>query len=767
MMLAADQRPPGSAARHAMIIPMVIMALVIMSILGVVLMSSSTSEYAQSALVAYGLRARELAIAALEEAQGSVYDLLNRPDPVPDPAFRQRVFDACAAAAGSGNRGPVMPAIDLMAGGFVRRALALAGASGGTIAKAEAELLGFRPVEYSRDSGGVDAFRVQDSFYTDPDGKLDPPGEPDRVAPPREFVGYVRIRVEARFGKVSRLLSQVHDVKIVQAVPPAREFVVFSALSTFRGQPGGPPSDDYGNQDLNQGGALKIFANGRGRIFLRGPYTLETEGERGNWTRGAGGAQPRLTNEYFDDRWHGWKMIPALRDGIVSRAGPPIINFGLPAARPDSRSGWRVLPGGIRLLIGGLGVVLDDDPGYYILDGQKWYCETRGGVNPRSFSICGEPVVGAGLNLFRGVVVKNSGGNRAPIGDVLAVWPGSDVNGLPDLGGNEDLLTVEPEGALIGRYNVARYTYDQIDFLLGTYERYRLHRDGTAAGRYGIHWEPRREESYWSRLVGDLLAQGMRIALFAAAPMLPLSGLEIFIIGVVTGITATDMSTMLLNALGLGPGRLGGLTNVETSRVRKALPPDFRPLSRMVTRRYPSLAMLPPLLRPGPPPVLVLDGVLGFDNLSAVVPFFYRGKGFMFTEAIVPPRMPAPISPVARQGLTAANNTMDYLTIYHGAPGENAYLGGSMLNIEPSGGASSGTVVASVFSTQGVRSSRRVVIQGNLVCGYVNKSRIPSSGTVHVKYQPGRLSAADRAQYRDGRWHVIALSHRPCHVHDR
>lgn len=315
---------PTGSARRGMIIPLVILALIVMSLLGTWLMWSSTSHYQQTGKVAASVKCAEVLAAAAEEARAVLYDRLNRPGATPPPWHTELQAKLAVANPGSG----VLLTKDLKAGGLVERTRAIASAMGCEITSASVELCGFKRL--SVESRGL--FEDPKVYYRDPDGVLDP--NPDaKLAPSREWIGCARLKVGARYGGYTRVQIATFDVKVVDVAPPAREFTLFSFLSTERGLPGGPGTDDYGNNDLRRGGPLWLFSRGEGRVFVRGPFQVDTVG----YPNGTGGMNPGGgTSSLPNSTWHGWAVVPAVRDGMVCRSGPTIINFGAPPMRPTT-----------------------------------------------------------------------------------------------------------------------------------------------------------------------------------------------------------------------------------------------------------------------------------------------------------------------------------------------------------------------------------------------------------------------------------------------
>lgn len=693
------------SARSGMIIPVVTICLIVMAILGVVLMTNATSQYMQTAKAAAGLKMREIALGALEEATAVAYDRLSRP-PTPSasaspPPWHKELLDALNATSAPGG---VLVKHDLKSEGLLPRTQAIVSSQQCEIASASVELLGFKRL--SVESSGL--FEDAKVYYRDPDGKLDLASDP-KLNPVKEWIGSMRLRVTARSDRSSRTLTKVADVKVVDVAPPAREFVLFSFLSASKDQARGPESDDFYQNDLRRGGPVRLFAHGTGRIFVRGPFLVDTAGYPG----GQGGKRPPRTASYSptaENEWWGWHQVPSTHDGIVTRAGPAVVNFAIPPMRPDTRDEWRLFKGLVTERLGSaFADWFDDDPGYYILNGQRWYSESTTS-DAQMLSIVGDPVNGQ-MEPFRGVLVTYENGQRTPHGSSEPLHQGASLSKPPD---EDKRWVVEPEGGLYGVYNVVEYYGDTI--LKGTYQEYSLTGKGRVIGRLGLHWEKCYELGWFNQFVIDLISGGTIFAPLGVIPTL-----------LISRAVAEDVTTTLASWVGVDwshRNMLTDLSGITPDRLTNALPPGYRPPARAQTRRYPSLKGL--VTRLGQQPVL-LDGVIGFDDLSCDRPIAYVGRGMFYSEQVSAPTLTAPISsPIP-------DDPVSYLAVHHAGPVAQAHRGGAMLNINPGSGP---TVNAAIYATQGVKPSGAVRINGSLTCGYLNKSQIPGGASLSVIYRP-------------------------------
>lgn len=738
-----------------MILPIVLVVFMIMAILGTFLMFSGTSEYSQSALAAYGLRARELAMAGLDESRGWVYDQVNRPGGG-TPPLKQQLYDQIAARVQAGDRGDLLGPIDL-GSSAIPWTLALATRSGGRIEKARVVFYGFRKLEY--DTTGL--FANPSIFYKDPTGTFDRSGVPI----PMEYQGYYRIEITARYGDVRRTLTSNHDVKVVMATPFARQFALFSYLPSRSIGPGSPPDGSFARNDLNRGGSFKVYPNREGRVFVRGPFVVESEGK----ADASGGKRPGVSPWYPHGSWWRWSGVPAVRDLIIMRSGLGPISFANDPKRPDNNNDSAFLVTIIRMLFGGLAGSID--PGYAALNGQQIYAEFRnadgGGAASKTFSIVGNPA-GSRYSMYRGLLYRYEENAQATL------IPGYDVRRLMGTGfalpgaapGNdESRWVIEPEGNLLGVYSRFRYRYWETPDcgfipcppLFGNYE---MRFQGHSLARYGMHWEKKYTQSWLNFFLGSLFLAG-RIFLTVAFGFdvttlmgIPLITPDGFLtgpgLGMILGTVGAGIGASLTN-----PDRPPPLGQPNITATQNVYPPDFRVVARSITRYYTALQALPSMQLPEP--TLTVDGVIGFDDMSTDRSFAYQGSGVIYSDNPAPPTLTAPIAPHPL-------NMNDRVFFHYGGPVENAHGGNQMLRIRSAAGGGA-TVVGSVYSTQGVEPEpgHRIQVVGNLTCGFINKSSIPDNGAVDVNYDLDRLQGdrpEDFQRFSNGSWHVISVSHR-------
>ncbi len=759
-------RPP-----RGQIIPMILIVMVIMAILGLAVLFTGTSDYAQSALVVYGLKAEQLSLAALDEAQAALYEMYNAPVQ-PLPAHRKKLLDTIRAKVGSSDATP-LPEIDLLADGKVARSAALATAGGGKLEAVTVQFYGFRRLKYQPVKGsGDDLFRIENVYYHDPTRNFDKAG----LQTPEDFVGFYSIKARASYGKLSRELTVTHDVKLVDVSPPAREFALFSFYSANTESPGGPPAT-YSLQDLNKGGGFKVFANGASRIFVRGPFLVEPE----DVPNGAGGRTPPTCSSYPPEEgrqqrehWWGWAAVPAIRDAMLDRAGWSAFSLAVGPKRPEKETDERfVVLTMASSLIGSLPNAIpffNDDAGWYILESRQqpqWYAGVRA-VDPKnqSFSLVGDPqdAANGGFNPFLGLLWKYTD-KRECVGDstrFLGPDKRSWVEPTPDAE-RDTFFSIEAEGALIGAYN--RIKFER--YHGGLNDVYRCTVQDQVRTPFGYRWEKSYERGWFDKVFGDLFA----VATF-------------YVLGPIGG----TLGLAVLDGFGLMPFGAAtpppNLSSVTPADVTSVFPPNYKIYQRAATRRYPTLEqILPP---PDTRKPLVLDGVIWADDLSSENPFTYKGRGIVCSGEVTAvasgtvssaargPKLALPIVPAQPAG-ASPTEALDYLTLVNTRDESGkSHLAEQQLEFTfvPEAGDSSASVFqGSVLSLQGVRPKEHTVsIAGNLVCGFVNKAAIPEGARLNVVYNTTLLKGLDPAaagSFQDGSWHVISLSPRVSGWHDR
>ncbi|MBI4870827.1 MAG: hypothetical protein HY814_04590, partial [Candidatus Riflebacteria bacterium] len=410
----------------------------------------------------------------------------------------------------------------------------------------------------------------------------------------------------------------------------------------------------------------------------------------------------------------------------------------------------------------------NDDADWYILERKQqpqWYCGLRSVDTAKDscFSLVGDPLdpKNGGFSPFVGLVWKYTD-KREPAGEsskYLSPDKRSWVEPTPDAE-KDFFYSIEAEGGLVGAYNRIKFEHFSDDVLWTTYRCSVVDQVRTP---YGYRWEKAYERGWFDKVFGDLF----KVTVF-------------YLFGPITG----PLGLMALDSLGLVPFGTANpppnLLSVTPTDVASVFPPGYRLYERAATRRYPSLArVLPPAQSQRP---LVLDGVLWVDDLSTDTGFTYKGRGIICsTNPTVKtsdnskgPRMALPVVPQAAAGADLSKAT-DYLTLVNtrDEPGK-AHLGEQQLELSlvaEAGDQSASVFQGSVVSLQGVRPKEKTVsIAGNMVCGFLNKAKIPEGSRLNVNYNSTLLMGTDSTagpKFLDGSWHVIALSPRASGWHDR
>lgn len=715
--------------RRGVVTPLVILVLVLTTVLALAITSASQTDYQQSALVGHGIRARELALAAAEEARAVVAAAAAG-------EWKEELLAACAKQAGS-LTDPLPPEDQrlLERDLALPAAAALVVAAGGELRQARATFTGFRHIGYGPD----DLFLRDGAYYQAPEETGLEAAGTRRAA--RDWIGYVRLDVKVAFGRAERGVSEIHDVKIVSLAPPAPEFGLCSWMAN---------TDETARREaLVKGGAFHLFAGGQGRAYVRGPFDVATYG----YKDGTGGRSVgRATASLRPSTWWGWQAVPGPRAAVIPRENIGGLPLSSPAqGRPEKESSSIVYWGLGENLYQGL---VDHDPGILLENGSQYVCESRRWDDrDRPFSLFGDPEVTGDFELPRtvwghtnadGSLEWRGPGDQITGGDARvgndATPPGSSENDRDGLYTEGDLrMTCRIAKLESGHTNPVREVLGDLVGSLGDLLPGEAHYSVSAPEErswpYGLHHEFEREGSLW-----QAIARSFRFFLDVA---LILTGAGVIDIGLMADGALSEAGTIAVNAatkleeLTRQPAQqlpAGG--SVDTSKVSKLLPPRWRPAGRAVTRRYRSLAEV--LEKSGG--ALALDGVVECTALDAQEVLEYQGRGLLYT-ANPEAKLPGRVMPVA---------ATDWLTIQHESSAE-------MLSFEPAR-ADGDAVRASVYASQGVRAEGRLEIQGNLTCGFINKSRIPRTGRVDVRYATDVL----RGAFDDADWYAVAVSNRIC-----
>lgn len=299
LAILGSGKVPMDRARRGVALPLVAVALLIFVSLGLAFLQTSETGYRMTALSAYRLRLHELLVSGLEEARLRLFEATSRlgdgsGQGLADPELRRQLLDAIGTAGGdvSGVELEVDLVPMLPNTGF----LAQQDGTDTELILAKAKFYGLRPVVYSQST----EFGKKVEYYY---SNLEP--FKDEPTLPADYLGYCTVSVVAKHRGVTRSISVTHDIKVVDATPPAREFSLFAWRNTLD-----DPERMY--RALSEGnGKLAIYSNAVGRQFVRGPYFMPIEGR----ADGLGGVSPTLGPSHPDSqrKWYGWSQLPAPR----------------------------------------------------------------------------------------------------------------------------------------------------------------------------------------------------------------------------------------------------------------------------------------------------------------------------------------------------------------------------------------------------------------------------------------------------------------------
>jgi len=778
--------------RRGVFIGLILIILVVFAILGVFILSSGTSEYGQTVVVACRLKADAHAQAVLEEAQAVVYDRVCRPyddDPSDDtangreiPPWQAELFQDVATAVEAKVLG-VVRSYDLLELGLVPESYNIIANDGGAIDECVVDFEGFRRIYYSPTGMFVDSPEV---YYKNE--HLDP--DVDKIYASNDYIGYATVKVKTVYGyrpRVRRHMAATFDVKIINQAPMAREFAAFQWF---------PVNDaTVRDTDLCVGGGLKIFPNDVGRVYALGPYLTESAGVA-NGTKAPGGdcqEAPRNCPSYWESEWHGWSLLPSARAGIVKGS---LFNPGIPPGRPKKTANKRWLIGFIETLL--LGAHLSGDLGFYMNDNAQWFCASQDtdSIGDRGFGCVGAPEEGI-VQRYRGIqVMYDDNGNRTNEGPF---WGGG---GWPALGGTEARWVVEPEGNLYQKCKLVRLSWNKGKKFFKLYEKYKLSAEGDFIMRYGTHWMKCLEASF-GEVFGEWLmtaalvvltvvtfgaagaAAGAWAALGPAAMTWMMGGAAAAIIGGTISILAGT------TAYNLGPYALGA----NAADYANTFPTNHRDFVRTVTRRYSSLDELASYCTDQPDLYpIVLDGTIYVDKFDQQLWFNYMGKGTLMSDnaagLYMNPVIEGPIMAASDPTVNGAGDLVtmnDHLNLIYLGYQQSAIAGTDLLKVKPhaggpaitgSGGRQATFIDGSVFSVQGVApegANQELTIGGNYSTGYFNKGAIDDSSQLRIQYNPAFAPRASSDSvkedlvraFHDGRWHSFSMSYRASGWYDQ
>jgi hypothetical protein len=299
-------------------------------------------------------------------------------------------------------------------------------------------LHGFHRLHYAANDiyDGVGSFYKSETL--DPDDSAREPVE--------DWVGYATLQIRISIRGIERQVQVTHDLKIVDTQPPAREFAFFVWAPLTDEM----TSSGLAHASLNQGGSMAIWPMDVGRVMIRGPYALLTEGDPNGEGGERRGGNMRKNFSYPDDNddWYGWSVVPgnrALRWNKIAMPWGSNIRPSKDGTFVKVRVRWPTKD------------FVSVDSGTSVADcpSQTYFCAATD-VGKQAFSPWGRPgsgVTGPGgaddLSMFRGYRLDfNNGG-----GEIVGNYEdGKSFGG----GSTGDGITCEG-GGLISIMNQAKY----------------------------------------------------------------------------------------------------------------------------------------------------------------------------------------------------------------------------------------------------------------------------------------------------------------------
>ncbi len=768
----------SSRDREGTFIALSLIVLVVFAALGVVMMFSGSSEYSMSVRSAYRIKAEAHMHAAFEEALRVVYDNVNAPDldysdGVDEPAWKKELIEAVRNAVDGGETGVVLEK-DLLASNLIPNTMALVSEDGGSIDECKVEFRGFRKLYYTPNGFFAEPDKQKKVYYTDPNGVFDK--DPKY---PCDYVGYFVIKIRSSYGtgvnRVVRDLTTTHDIKIVNVSPLAREFVFYAMYPS--------PDTAYAERALNTGGALKIFPRTRGRVFVLGPYIVDSEGI----PDGTGGykAPKNECMSYWSRNWAKWSLIPLPRAGVMSRAGILFASVAFPPARPNNKSGIIILPTILGLKYG---QILRMDPGFFLAQSKtEWYCSSIDRFPGNSgFCLIGDPTGSDSdykRDMYRGIKFKyKKGGGREVLGEFAE---GTDYGSH-----GKSMVVIQPEGALVSKFKGVQYSRMEfpITIMIGwvpvtfTAIRYKVKTTSDSVYMpYGVYWMKEIKQNWLSFFGENLLSAAMGLLVMGT-----LGNAGSTALGEVVSKVGLEFGqgVMALAGLALAGGIIETLTDngynfnapgVDPGRFENAFYPGYKNWGRAATRVYDSIEEMDFYTTDRDSCPMILDGTIVLKDFSNEG-FKYVGRGTLMgvdylgaedPSSSGPPSVSGPIFPLnePRKLPEGGLSLESHLNIVYYGQAKDAYRGDWMLTLDDAGGTGQ-PLVASVFASSGVKpgDGQRVIIAGNYVSGYPNKFRIPPDARLDVVYNPAYSpkNAAEAEKFLSPEWYDASVSFRCC-----
>ncbi|MBW7874515.1 MAG: hypothetical protein H3C47_00845 [Candidatus Cloacimonetes bacterium] len=673
--------------RLGLALPLVLGALIILTLLIFAISQGSTETYRLSAIINHGNHANFMALGAAEEMHDLVWNMVSNPL---DLSERQAVLEA---VYGGGEF-----ELDLLSKLKEAHKQEIKQKKAGTenkkpqtaVYEAKARFHNFQTLAYS--ANGL--YSTPTPYYRSPDGQFGQPAEG------KDYFGFVTYTVKAQHGIITKTMKQTRPVKIVDMKPMGREYVLFE-MDTARGK------------KLNDGPPLIIWGNEKGRIRMDGPYQLDVGGQD-DGKSGSGGffssgascgiagnsvSYPKSGQKWYDDAY---VPTPKWLAGCI-----PWFNGG----RPSSH-----FIGGISPQICCPLIPLGNDAmGMAAQPNAQTYLSANVPVTGQNFSMIGSPGAGAGTfpNWFQGIKYAANGKLE-------------EAQGVADSWDPQEKFEVRHEGIIIANYK--SWKLQKLCFCIPVYGYFQIcihggmiSEGGPIQDYYGFKGDKQPEVNWMATIIGaavNLMSMGGATGIFEAG------GMAMSNIGAIMQSVGTQLMSNFVTGM-LGGGNIGAAGVVAPGDVKGAFPTGFRPMTRTAVRHFATLEEA--LWKKN---TLLLDGTYWVDELVAKNDFEYVGHGYLASLA---PETVA--NEVVLKKVTPKNPKKDnYLSIWYNT------VTPTPLKVDAE------EIEASIFSMPGIDPQKDLTLVGNLMCSNHNKDLMKSS--LNIIYDDEKL-AQEEEFYKD------------------
>jgi hypothetical protein len=702
--------------QSGMLIPLLIGVLAVFAIFILSLSQGSTSQKRQASLINHGTHSTFMGLGTIEEMHDIIWEKLSNPLSYVEEA-RMEVINACAG----GGEYEMDLLRDLRFSNKIEKKQKKGKSSNKkkkkpvtAILKATARFHNFRVMNFST----TGLYETEVAYYSSPDGGITGQPAAGDAGTHQDWFGFVTYTVEAQHGIVTRTIRQTRGVKIVDAKPIAKDYVVFE-IGTG------------GNKSLNEGEGLWISGNEEGRIRMDGPYTLDTDGIKSGLDSidGRGGGAIA-----------GGVILDVITGGIVSsvkafKRGDATIS-GESINWPDDDMKWwdnsfikppkcynrcNYYPPGRLLETGGygfciqvccnllpLGTVGSDLLGTILQPDNQTLFSSSIDAPEQNFSLSGmHPADGGHFNAFRGLLYQADGEYEAASGITETVddW---------DVDKDQE---VRHEGIIIGNYNAHKVTHTCFCHPVYCFAAFCINAchhiwwqtdENTVQDYYAWKGDEKPETDWLSSIIS--VASGVAAGFSAAGgSMAQTIGNSLISAG--TQIANSLMGGMTGDALG------AGIEPMNPEDMPNILPLGYRPLTYTATRHFPRLE--DGMWKKN---TLLLDGTLWVDEMNYTKKIQYIGKGSLITA-------PSQFAGEYALGELVPRNEKDWLNLM------------VMGNSEQTALQMNGDIEASVFSMFSVKPNKAAAIHGNLICETVHKDLFEND--LSVNYWNEKLSEVE------------------------